>query len=192
MVREAFVYDLFFGEYTGGLHDWELSKEYGDEGRKHPIIKKMKTRAEELPRRADKEKFPYALAEEEDTIRIETDAGYPIILLVPDPSIPELSKREYRKTIGYRLNREENKEIERLNAQLEQTENLMKSFKKDKRQLSREREEMEEAEQEKKITTSSSGVTCPGCDATNSEKKWKDNNEFCPSCDDVKLDEAKG
>jgi len=189
MAKEGFVVDKFHGEYFGGLVKMKDSDDYP--GRVKPVVKLLNTHPTDLLKRSKKKEFPYALDPEKNVRRIEGKGDFPIIILEPTGDIPDLTQNQYENTIGYQENESEKDEAEKWREKYEDTEKELESVRKEKDRLLKEKERREEREQASK-TSGSSGVTCTNCDSTNPQSNWEDNNGYCPSCDDVTLDEVKG
>jgi len=187
MAKEEYVIDLFFGEYMGGKARLENSDNYP--GRKQPVVKKMKTHPSQLLKPGKKEEFPYALDPEENIERIEGEAGFPIIILKPTANVPDLTKDQFEKTIWRHLKENEEKDAEHWREKYREKKKELETKKKDLKAL---RERTEEERKQKSSSSASNNVTCPACDSSNPESKWRDNNGFCPSCGNKKLEEVKG
>lgn len=186
---------MLHGEHFGKLDDWKEAPGYV--GRRIPVIRKLDYTWGQVLNPLNsvtskkKEEYPYPLDENSDTIKVDAVPGFPLLIIVPDMDIPELSKQEYKRSIAYQIQESLLEKIEGLKRNLEKKQDEIDRLNKENRELRKEVEEREEKEASQNSRSSSSGVKCPDCGATNPEQKWEKNNDTCPSCGDVALSEAK-
>lgn len=185
MAKEPFVVDLFFGEYFGG-HTGNMERPDNYPERVKPEIRAMGTKGSEIYSRP--QTFPYALDEEKNIEEYRTDAGFKIMILRPTKDIPEFPEEKYKRTIGYRMNQDLEKQNARLEDKIDDLNKELGTAEKDADELREESEEWQKRDEAQK--SSSSGIECPDCDSTNPKSRWKDNDGYCPSCSDVALEDA--
>jgi len=185
MAKEPFVVDLFFGEYFGG-HTGKMERPDEYPERVKPEIRPMGTKGSEIYSRP--KTFPYPLDEEKNIEEYRTDAGFKIMVLRPTKDIPEFPEEKFKRTIGYRMNQDLEKQNARLEDKIDDLKKELGTAEKDADQLREEKEEQQKREEAQK--SSSSGIECPDCDKTNPKSRWKDNDGYCPSCSDVALEDA--